>query len=138
MPATSRSSLGGNGWDLLPLYFVVFLLEAALFYPGVISPDAVDMMLQGTVWPYHTWHSVPFAWVWQLLQKIVKGPALMFFLINAGFLGGLLGAIFGKTSRRGDSIATMATKTAVRTVTSQVAGQITRGLLGSILGGRRR
>jgi DNA helicase HerA-like ATPase len=55
-----------------------------------------------------------------------------------GFLGGLLGAIFGKTSRRGDSIAAMATKTAVRTVTNQVAGQITRGLLGSILGGRRR
>lgn len=85
-------------WNLLPLYLVVFLLEAAMFYPGVINPDAVDMMLQGTVWPYHTWHSVPFAWVWQLLQKIVKGPALMFFLINSGFLGGLL-VFVGSTIR---------------------------------------
>lgn len=55
-----------------------------------------------------------------------------------GFLAGVAGRHFGKTSRRGDSIAAMATKTAVRTVTNQVAGQITRGLLGSILGGRRR
>jgi len=57
---------------------------------------------------------------------------------GGGFLSGLLGAIFGKTSPRGDSIAAAAAKQMVRTATSQVTGQITRGLLGSIMGGRRR
>ena len=55
-----------------------------------------------------------------------------------GIFGGLMGAIFGKTSARGDSIATTYTKTMVRSVSSTVGREITRGLLGSIMGGRRR
>lgn len=75
---------------LIPLYGALFLFMTALFYPGSINADTVDMMLQGNLWPYHTWHSVFLAYVWHGLQKIHKGPGILFFLINLSFLGGLL------------------------------------------------
>jgi DNA helicase HerA-like ATPase len=57
---------------------------------------------------------------------------------GGGFLSGLLGAIFGKTSARGDSLAAAASKSVVRTLSSTLTREITRGLLGSMRGGRRR
>ncbi len=73
-----------------------------------------------------------------LPRTAVPQPPAPVAAAGGGYLSGLLSAIFSKTSPRGDSIAAAATKQVVRTVTSQVTGQITRGLLGSIMGGRRR
>jgi hypothetical protein len=51
--------------------------------------------------------------------------------------GGFWGSLFGG-GRRSDSVAQTAAKSVVRTVSNEVGRQIVRGLLGSILGGRRR
>ncbi|VTN13535.1 Bacterial protein of uncharacterised function (DUF853) [Raoultella terrigena] len=54
-----------------------------------------------------------------------------------GLLGGLKDILFGTTGPRGgkhDGIVQTAAKSAVR----QVTNQIVRGMLGSLLGGRRR
>ncbi len=55
---------------------------------------------------------------------------------QGGFLGSL-GAVFGGTSRR-EGVAQAAIKSAARAIGSQVGREIVRGVLGSILGGRRR
>ncbi|GAB2878312.1 DUF853 domain-containing protein [Uliginosibacterium flavum] len=64
---------------------------------------------------------------------------------GGGLLGGLGGALggflFGKTGPRGgqhDGLAQMAAKSMTRTIGSAVGREIVRGMLGSILGGRRR
>jgi DNA helicase HerA-like ATPase len=52
--------------------------------------------------------------------------------------GGLLGALFQKTSPRGDSIATTMVKSVARSMSSTVGREIVRGVLGSLFGGRRK
>ncbi len=56
--------------------------------------------------------------------------------------GGLLGGIFGNSStgkgRQQPGIATLLMKSVVRTIGSEVGRQIIRGVLGSIMGGKRR
>jgi DNA helicase HerA-like ATPase len=53
-------------------------------------------------------------------------------------LGGLVGALFQKTSARGDSIATTMAKSMARSMSSTVGREIVRGVMGSLFGGRRR
>ncbi|HQR04817.1 MAG: DUF853 family protein [Proteobacteria bacterium] len=56
-------------------------------------------------------------------------------------LGDILGGIAGRPSSRsraGDSMIEVAARSAVRTIGSQLGREIVRGLLGSVLGGRRR
>jgi Bacterial protein of unknown function (DUF853). len=63
-----------------------------------------------------------------------KGKAVE---VDDGILGGLKDILFGTTGPRGgkkDGIVQTAAKSAVR----QVTNQIVRGMLGSLLGGRRR
>jgi len=55
--------------------------------------------------------------------------------------GGLSDLLFGRTGPRGgqaDGLVQMAAKTVVRTIGSQVGREIVRGVLGSLLGGKRR
>ncbi len=52
--------------------------------------------------------------------------------------GGIFGAIFGKTSAHGDSIATTVLKSVARSASSTVGREIMRGLMGSLFGGRKR
>jgi DNA helicase HerA-like ATPase len=52
--------------------------------------------------------------------------------------GGFLGAIFQKTSARGDSIAATMAKSVARSMSSTIGREIVRGVLGSLFGGRRR
>jgi len=56
---------------------------------------------------------------------------------GGGLLGGL-GSILGGGNGRRQSVGEAMIKTAARTVASQVGREIVRGVLGSILGGRRR
>jgi hypothetical protein len=56
---------------------------------------------------------------------------------TGGIFGGL-GGIFGGGNSRRQSVGEAAIKSAARTVASQVGREIVRGVLGSILGGRRR
>jgi len=60
---------------------------------------------------------------------------------SGGILGGLNDVLFGTTGPRGakhDGLAQSMAKSAVRTMGSAVGREIIRGVLGSILGGRRR
>ncbi len=55
--------------------------------------------------------------------------------------GGLSDLLFGRTGPRGgqtDGLMQLAAKTVVRTIGSQVGREIVRGVLGSLLGGKRR
>ncbi|MDP1527567.1 MAG: DUF853 family protein [Rhodocyclaceae bacterium] len=55
--------------------------------------------------------------------------------------GGLSDLLFGRTGPRGgqtDGLMQMAAKTVVRTIGSQVGRELVRGVLGSLLGGKRR
>lgn len=52
-------------------------------------------------------------------------------------LGGMLGNIFGGGNSRRQGVGEALVKSAVRTIGSEVGRQIIRGVLGSILGGRR-
>ncbi|MBI5785521.1 MAG: DUF853 family protein [Rhodocyclales bacterium] len=56
---------------------------------------------------------------------------------EGGFLGSL-GSILGGGNGRRQSVGEAMVKTAARTIASQVGREIVRGVLGSILGGRRR
>jgi uncharacterized protein len=60
---------------------------------------------------------------------------------GGGMLGGLRDVLFGTTGPRGakhDGLAQAMAKSAVRTIGSSVGREIIRGVLGSILGGKRR
>jgi DNA helicase HerA-like ATPase len=57
---------------------------------------------------------------------------------TSGPLGGLMGALFQKTSARGDSLAATMAKSVARSMSSTVGREIARGVLGSLFGGRRR
>jgi DNA helicase HerA-like ATPase len=60
---------------------------------------------------------------------------------GGGLLGSLGELVFGSTGPRGgqrDGIAQMAAKTVTRTIASSVGREIVRGVLGSMLGGRRK
>jgi ribosomal protein S18 acetylase RimI-like enzyme len=50
----------------------------------------------------------------------------------------MLGGMFGGGTSRRQGIGEALVKSAVRTIGSQVGREIVRGVLGSILGGRRR
>jgi len=55
-----------------------------------------------------------------------------------GGLGDMLGGVFGGGNSRRQGVGEALVKSAVRTIGSQVGREIVRGVLGSILGGRRR
>lgn len=55
-----------------------------------------------------------------------------------GGLGDMLGGLFGGGNSRRQGIGEAMVKSAVRTIGSQVGREIIRGVMGSILGGRRR
>ncbi|AYH42238.1 helicase HerA-like domain-containing protein [Azoarcus sp. DN11] len=60
---------------------------------------------------------------------------------GGGMLGGMSDILFGSTGPRGgkhEGLVEVAAKTVVRTISSSVGREIVRGLLGSLLGGRRR
>jgi DNA helicase HerA-like ATPase len=60
---------------------------------------------------------------------------------SGGLMGSLSEMLFGGTGPRGgqrDGVAQMVVKSAVRTVGSAVGREIVRGVMGSLLGGRRR
>jgi hypothetical protein len=66
----------------------------------------------------------------------VQGNAPTTAIASVG--GGILGALFQKTSAHGDSIASTMAKGFVRSLSSQAGSAIVRGVLGSLFGGRRR
>ena len=55
-----------------------------------------------------------------------------------GSLGDMLGGIFGGGNNRRQGVGEALVKSAVRTIGSQIGREIIRGVMGSILGGRRR
>lgn len=68
----------------VPLFFVLMLVPVALFYPGVLDFDSVDLMLESRQ-GYHTWHSHVLAFLWGLLQRIWVGPPLLFLSVQLTF-----------------------------------------------------
>ena len=69
------------------------------------------------------------------------GPAAPSAEAGGGLMGGLKDAIFGRTGPRGgrhEGLAQKAAASAVRSIGSAVGRELIRGVLGSLLGGRRR
>ena len=57
---------------------------------------------------------------------------------SGGGIGGMLGSIFGGGTSRRQGVGEAMVKSAVRTIGSEIGRQVIRGVLGSILGGRRK
>jgi len=67
---------------------LLWALLLALYLPGMMIADSVDMLCQAIHNQYHDWHSPLMSVVWRFLNMIVLGPSLMLVLIEGLFLLG--------------------------------------------------
>ncbi|MFZ5539177.1 MAG: helicase HerA-like domain-containing protein [Pseudomonadota bacterium] len=129
--------------------------ERAWIYPpssqiGPISPEERRRLVQSSVVAGVYEKAVDRESAFELLKQraaTVAGPAAKGAPAAAaepaagGALGGLKDILFGSTGPRGgrrEGIVDALAKSAARSVGSAIAREITRGVLGSLLGGRRR
>lgn len=57
-----------------------FLLHFAIMYPGFMTYDAVNQILEARAGVFSDWHPPLMALIWRLLEHLMPGPALMLFL----------------------------------------------------------
>jgi hypothetical protein len=67
---------------------LLWLFLLAIYLPGMMNADSVDMLCQAIHNQYHDWHSPLMSVVWRVLNAIVPGPSLMLVLVQGGFLLG--------------------------------------------------
>ena len=87
MPRTLRRSLPAA------LLAAVWGLFVAYSWPGFMTWDSVNQLLQARSGNYGNWHPPIMARLWSMLDAIVAGPALMLILQTALFMVGLHGVI---------------------------------------------
>jgi DNA helicase HerA-like ATPase len=129
--------------------------ERAWIYPpssqiGPISPEERERLIQSSVVAGVYEKAVDRESAFEMLKQragtapgpAAKGtPAATPEPAAGGALGGLKDILFGSTGPRGgrrEGIVDALAKSAARSVGSAIAREITRGVLGSLLGGRRR
>ena len=64
--------------------YLVLAIPWALFvayaWPGIMTPDSVNQLAQARAGVYGNWHPPVMAWLWGLLDHVVRGPPLMLLL----------------------------------------------------------
>jgi hypothetical protein len=68
---------------------VPWALFVAYAWPGLMSPDSVNQLGQARRGELGNWHPPIMAWLWGLLDHVVRGPPLMLLLQTALFAIGL-------------------------------------------------
>ncbi|HEY1553397.1 MAG TPA: hypothetical protein VGF94_01125 [Kofleriaceae bacterium] len=71
---------------VLAVPWVAFVAYA---WPGIMSPDSVNQLAQARRGELGNWHPPIMAWLWGLLDHLVRGPALMLVLQTGLFIVGL-------------------------------------------------
>ncbi len=88
-----------------------FLLSAAVFYPGIFTPDSLDQFAQAQSGQFEDWHPPIMAALWFVLDRAHDGPELIFLthlllfwvgawavgeaIVRAGWRWGALFALIG-------------------------------------------
>jgi hypothetical protein len=67
-----------------------FAAVCAVCWPGFMSPDSVEQLVQARKFTYSDDHPPLMAMIWTLVDRILPGPAGMLVLLNALYWGGLL------------------------------------------------
>lgn len=67
-----------------------FAAVCAICWPGFMSPDSVDQLVQARLHNYADDHPPLMAMIWSIIDRILPGPAGMLVFINALYWGGLL------------------------------------------------
>ena len=97
-PVATRGRILAAGW----LLFVVYA------YPGMMSTDSVDQLLQARTGPIHDWFPPMMAYLWRWTDRVIAGPFPMLVLQSVLFLLGLDGILRRILSPRAAAIATSA------------------------------
>jgi hypothetical protein len=66
-----------------------WLLFCIYAFPGYMSSDSVDQLLQARGAPVHDWYPPVMAMIWRLTDHVISGPFPMLVLQSAAFLLGL-------------------------------------------------
>jgi hypothetical protein len=133
--AATRRRILVAGW----LLFVIYA------YPGYMSTDSVDQLLQARHGPIHDWYPPLMAYQWRWLDRIVSGPFLMLVVQSVTFLVGLAAILRHAMHARAAAIAAVAillfppvlTQMAVIWKDSQMAGFLLAGIAGLLSPSRR-
>lgn len=64
-------------------------LITAAFYPGYMSSDSIDQLMQGRSGSYFDWHPALMSWLWGRVDRLIPGPLGMLLLHNLLFWGAL-------------------------------------------------
>ena len=71
----STRALTGAGW-----FVGGFFLHFAIMYPGFMTYDAVNQILEARAGVFSDWHPPLMALIWRWLEHLMPGPAPMLFL----------------------------------------------------------
>lgn len=71
---------------ILAVAYAVFLYYA---YPGFLSIDSGQQLLESRSHVYSDWHPPAMAWLWGICERVVRGPLLMLLLQSTTFLAGI-------------------------------------------------
>jgi hypothetical protein len=69
----ARYGTGGLPWA----WIIVAMIIVAMFYPGVMSNDSLASLKQARTLEFTSWHPPIMALIWSVLDRLVRGPALM-------------------------------------------------------------
>src|SRR5688500_9991157 len=58
-------------------------------YPGLMSTDSVDQLLQARTGPLHDWYPPVMARLWRFTDRLIAGPFPMLAIQSVTFLVGL-------------------------------------------------
>jgi hypothetical protein len=84
-----------------------FVAAIAINWPGHLSFDSVEQLLEGRAGLYNTWHPPAMAWLLGLFDGIVRGPGL-FVVFDAALAFGALAALLLLGRARWSSVAAAA------------------------------
>lgn len=89
--ATAVERDGLNAW-IAPVITALlgFAAVCAICWPGFMSPDSVEQLVQAREHNYADDHPPIMAMIWSIVDRILPGPAGMLVLINALYWAGLL------------------------------------------------
>jgi hypothetical protein len=76
-------------WAQTMLFLVAAMLNLAIFYPGIVTPDSLSQLAQANSNSYSDWHPALMAWLWRLTNFIVPDHAGLLVLHVCVFWGAL-------------------------------------------------
>ena len=93
-----RAAAQRSGWPLLAWVAVLFAVNVAASYPGILTNDSVNQYAEAVSGRYTDWHPPVMAWLWSVLRHLAPGPAPLFVLHLAGYWAGW--ALLAHATRR--------------------------------------